>query len=380
MTTFIANHRGCMMRQLFVEENGTSVNLTLRKELLPENTRGDWSVSLEEAQCNFRIPLLKSQEILSIRARIPRVNAAMAPATPNYEISYVDFSESETVFTCGDIYSVQAFVQELSSFFERFDRMLKLRGFNPAVPFINSIAPIAGLATPTDFSEAAYSEDKYCEVKLGVSENLTLTVNNLFFKRFFLELTPMGQEILGWGQYVGMNDTQVGTLTNLNTPDALNNLQHNEGLAVDSTDGYHLLYSPIPITSSLDQRVALECHVSIPTPNKIYIVDGKEQKRFILHSFDLTSDNMMKSGVEFSASGSNAWGIIREAVKIGNHKLLHGTMNNTIAHLLPGTIQVINVNWLVMRYDPIKKKYITENLPTDNDSRFSLKLLFCKQK
>ena len=149
---------------------------------------------------------------------------------------------------------------------------------------------------------------------------------------------------------------------------------------VDSPDGIHLLFSPKPITSSLDQRNALELHMTLPLPNDIYIVDGREQERFILHSFDLSSDNDIKTGIRVSASGQQCWNILQETVKIGQHLLLKGALNNTIKHLLPGTIQTIHLNWLILRYNHSTKRYETEDIPVDNDSQFSLKLIFVKQE
>ena len=75
----------------------------------------------------------------------------------------------------------------------------------------------------------------------------------------------------------------------------------------------------------------------------------------------------------------NTYNILKEHVSIGTQSLLDGTLNNTIKHLLPGVIHTIQLNWLVLRYNHVTKRYQTEDVPNDVDSRFSLKLLFLRQ-
>ena len=126
MTTFIVNRQNTQVRSMFVQESGTKVNMTLKKSFLPKNIKGDWSVSLEEASCNFTIPMLKSQELLYIRARN---QATTIP--PNYVVSPNTFSAGSTTFTCNDVYSLQQFVFEFRSFVDTFNNRLICFGYNP---------------------------------------------------------------------------------------------------------------------------------------------------------------------------------------------------------------------------------------------------------
>ena len=382
MTSLIVNHKNTKTKTFHIQENGTQIRTTLRNSFLPENKTGGWSLSVEEASCNFRIPLVEEQVLLQIRSRV--IDTVV---DPTYIIPDALLNDKYTTFTCSPIYSIQQFFNELHVFFLQLDRALISFGYNNPNR-ITGTTPLPALPAtdfPLDWSDpdnANFSGFNFIKCELQTSDNISLVVHDEFFEQFFIELGPVMQHITGWSKYIGAIDDKIGSipLSTLEAVAANGNRTHNQNIYAASPDNYKEIISPFPIVSRIDQRVSLELHMTLPLPNKMYAIDGKESKRFILHSFDLNSENNYTTGLQISPGGRETLPIYSEKVNLGNYHLDRSELSSNVTHLLPGDISTIYLDWLILRYDRENNKYETKQVIADNDSRFNIKLLFIHQE
>ena len=127
---------------------------------------------------------------------------------------------------------------------------------------------------------------------------------------------------------------------------------------------------------SLDERLSVDVQITLPISNKIFSKDGGEEHEFIVARFPLNDYNKFETTLESTPEAVTDNVIVREDVNVGLEDLTRKSPSSSAIHLLPGTIQQINVQLQTRYYSDGK----VVSSPTKMEHGFwTIKLLFGKK-